>query len=78
MVEEEDKAPEMKFAEEAPPMGTTELASLEAWGNLYPIILKAGRATHLKPTGMDEEAAEARLAELMEEDKTEERFRDIN
>ena len=76
--EEEGKLPEMKFAEEAPPLGTDELRSLEAWSNLYPIILKAGRTTHLKPTGMDEEAAEARLAELMEEDKTEERFRDIN
>ena len=76
--EEEGKLPEMKFAEEAPPMGTEELKSLEAWCNIYPIILKCGRTTHLKPTGMDEEAAEARLAELMEEDKTEERFRDIN
>ena len=62
--EEEGKAPEMKFTEEAPPMGTEELRSLEAWSNLYPIILKAGRTVHLKPTGMDEEAAEARLAEL--------------
>ena len=76
--EEEGKLPEMKFAEEAPPTGTEELRSLEAWSNLYPIILRSGRTTHLKPLGMDEEAAEARLAELMEEDKTEERFRDIN
>ena len=64
IVEEEDKAPEMKFTEEAPPMGTEELRSLEAWSNLYPIVLKAGRTTHLKPIGLDEEAAEAELAAL--------------
>ena len=79
MVEEEEgKAPEMKFSEEAPPMGIEELRSLEAWSNLYPIILKAGRTSHIKPEGLDEETAEAKLAEMMEEDKTEERFRDIN
>ena len=80
LVEDEEGKlpPELKFTEEAPDMGTEALRSLEAWGNLYPIILKAGRTTHLKPAGMDEEAAEARLAELQEEDKTEERFRDIN
>ena len=76
--EEEGKLQEMKFSEEAPPLGTEELRSLEAWSNVYPIVLKSGRTTHQKPTGLDEEAADAKLAELMEEDKTEERFRDIN
>ena len=56
------RAPEMKFSEEAPTLGTEELRSLEAWSNLYPIILKAGRTSHLKPIGLDEEAAEAELA----------------
>ena len=66
MAEPEDEfaAPVMKYAEEFVVPGTEELKSLEAWGNLFPIILKAGRCSHLKPVGMDEEAAEARLAEL--------------
>ena len=67
----------MKLVDEPPALGTADLLSLEAWGNLYPNIVKAGRTTHVKPDDMDEEAWEARLAELAEEDKVEERFRDI-
>ena len=77
IVEEEDKAPEMKFAEEAPDMGTEALRSLEQWSNLYPIILQNGRTSHKKPEGMDEEAWAEQLAGLQESDKTEERFRDL-
>ena len=64
IVEEEDKAPEMKFAEEAPDMGTEALRSLEQWSNLYPIILQNGRTSHKKPEGMDEEAWAEQLAGL--------------
>lgn len=42
--------------------GTDDLKSLEAWANLHPIILKAGRTEHLAPEGLDEEAAAEKLA----------------
>ena len=58
--------------------GTDDLKSLEAWANLHPIILKAGRTEHLAPEGLDEEAAAEKLAALEEEDKKEERFRAIS
>jgi len=68
----------MKPAEEFAMPSTEELKSLEAWGHLFPIILKAGRTTHLEPEGLgEEEAAEAKAA-LEESDKTEERFRALN
>jgi hypothetical protein len=51
------------------------LRSLEAWGHRYPIILKAGRCTHLAPAGMGEEEAAEWSAKMAEEDKQEERYR---
>lgn len=44
--EEEGQKPEMKFADEFAIPGTDELKVLEAWCNLHPIILKAGRTEH--------------------------------
>ena len=69
IVEEEDKAPEMKFADEAPDMATEALKGLEQWANLYPCVLKNGRTTHKKPEGMDDETWGEKLATLNEEDK---------
>ena len=69
IVEEEDKAPEMKFADEAPDMATEALKGLEQWANLYPCVLKNGRTTHKKPEGMDDETWGEKLAVLNEEDK---------
>ena len=67
----------MRIADEPPALGTTELQSLEAWANLYPNILQNGRTSHVKPDDMDDETWEAKLADLAETDKVEERFRDI-
>ena len=75
--ENEGEKPEAKFAEDFIIPDTEGLRSLEAWANLHPIILKVGRTEHLAPEGLDEEAAAERLAALEEEDKKEERFRDI-
>ena len=73
--ENEGDKVEMKLAEEPPTLNSTELQSLEAWGNLYPNILKAGRTTHVKPDDVDDETWEGQLAEIAETDKVEERFR---
>ena len=75
--ENEGEKAEMKLAEEPPTLNSTELMSLEAWGNLYPNILKGGRTTHVKPDNVDEETWEGQLADLAESDKVEERFRMI-
>ena len=58
-------------------MGIDELKSLETWGHFNPIILKAGRCSHLPPVGMEDEAKEEYLNKLAEEDKVEERFRTL-
>ena len=75
--ENENEKPEMRLADEPPALGSTELLSLEAWGNLYPNILNKGRTSHVKPADMDEETWEGQLADLAEVDKVEERFRDL-
>lgn len=55
LFEIDEETNEIKFAEEFT-MGTIEeLRSTEAWVNLLPMILKAGRVSHLEPEG-DEEA----------------------
>ena len=78
LYEIDEETQEMKFAEEFTMPGTEELKSTEAWGNLYPIILKAGRTTHIEPEGMADEEKEEYMAKLADEDKAEERFRGIN
>lgn len=78
LYEIDEETNEMKLAEEFGMPGTEELRSLEAWGNLLPVILKVGRTTHIEPVGMAEEEKEEYMAKLGDEDKTEERFRGIN
>lgn len=75
LFEIDEETNEVKFSEEFVMPGSDELRSFEAWGNLHPIILKAGRTTHIEPEGLDEEAKDEHMAKLAEEDKTEERFR---
>lgn len=75
--ENEGDKVEMRMVDEPPPLGSGDLLSLEAWGNLYANILKGGCTTHVKPDDMDDETWEGKLADLAEEDKVEERFRDI-
>lgn len=78
LFELDEETNEMKFAEDFTMPATDELKSLETWGNLHPIILKAGRTTHFAPTGMEEEERDALLESLNEKDPTQERFRALN
>ena len=66
------------MAEEPPAVGVDELRNLETWAHQHPILLKAGRCSHLAPAHLGEEAKEEYLAKLAEEDKVEERFKAIN
>lgn len=79
LFEIDEETNEIKFAEEFT-MGTIEeLRSTEAWVNLLPMILKAGRVSHLEPEG-DEEAVAAAKEALEASDPQVEpaRFREIN
>ena len=72
---DEENNNKIKFAEEAPAMGTEELKSLENWSHYPSIILKAGRCTHPAADGLDEEAAKEKLDKLNEEDPAVDRFK---
>ena len=74
-IDEETK--EMKLAEEGPSLTTESLKSLETWGHLNPVILMAGRCTHIAPQVMTDEEKDEYMAKVAEEDKVEERFRMI-
>ena len=68
---------EVEFTPEFAVPKTEELKSLEAWSNVHPIILKAGRTAHKAPKGMGEEDAAAWIEEQEGKDPTVERFRDL-
>lgn len=74
----DEETNEVKPTEEFSVPATEDLRSLESWGHKNPIILKAGRCTHIEPLGMDEEALQEFMDKLAEDDKTEERFKAIN
>lgn len=73
----DEETQEMKLAEEGPSLSTESLKSLETWGHLNPVILMAGRCTHIAPQGMADEEKDEYMAKVGEEDKAEERFRMI-
>lgn len=54
------------------------MKSLESWSHLHPIILNAGRITHLEPEGIPEEEKDEAIAKLQESDPTVDRFRTLN
>lgn len=68
LFEIDEETNEMKFAEDFSMPATDELKSLDTWGNLHPIILKAGRTTHYAPSGMEDEERDALLESLNEKD----------
>lgn len=74
---EVDDENEVKFADDFVFPSVDELKSLEAWGNVYPLILKAGRTKHYVPPEIGEDDQEEYLGKLEEDDKTEEQFRAI-
>lgn len=78
MLEFDDEANELKYAEEWALPSTEELKSLESWGHLPNVILKSGRTSHYIPPGLDEEAADEIKTKLEEQDPlVEERMRSI-
>lgn len=74
----DEETNEVKPTEEFAVPATEDLKSLESWAHKNPILLKAGRCTHLEPLGMEEEALQEYMDKLAEDDKVEERFRAIN
>ena len=72
----DDETNEVKFAEEFAFPKTDELRDVKAWSNVHPIILQAGRCSHLPPN-VGEEDLQAAIDELEAKDPTVERFRDI-
>ena len=72
----DDETNEVKFGEEFAFPKTEELRDVKTWGNVHPVILKAGRVTH-QPLDLPEEELGEAMAKLEEEDATVERFRDI-
>jgi hypothetical protein len=76
--EVDEETGEVKVAEEAAIPGFNELKSLENWVRLQPIILKAGRCSHISPAGMSEEEAEEWKAKQAEVDPVVERFKALN
>jgi radial spoke head protein 4/6 len=77
MYEVDEETNEVKLAEEFAIPGTDELKSLEAWGHSHPNILQVGRCSHTEPTGIPEEELDDFKAKRDEDDKVEERFRDL-
>ena len=78
MFEYDEETKETKFAEQFAMPGTEELKSLEVWGNLSPVVLKAGTVSHILPALWSDEKKEEALATLEADDKTDERFRGVN
>lgn len=68
----------MKFAEEFAVPNTEELKSLESWCNIHQSLLKNGRTSYVAPKDLDDEAAEAYLADVNEKDPQVDRFRALN
>ncbi len=78
LCEFDEETKEVKFAEDFAVPGTEELKSLEAWGNLFQVILKAGTMSHIMPAEWSDEKKEEEAAKLEADDKSEERFRALN
>ena len=53
--ENDEETGSLKLAEEQPDTAGDYFKSLENWVHINPYILKAGRCTHPKPVGIDDE-----------------------
>lgn len=78
LLEIDEESGKEKFVEEFNIPGTEELKSMEVWGHQHPMILQAGRTTHVLSPDTPEEAREEALAALEEKDAKAERFKGIN
>lgn len=54
------------------------MKNLETWGHLHPIILKAGRVTHVAPAELEGEERDEFITKLSEKDATVDRFKSIS
>ena len=77
MYEIDEETNEIKLSEEFAMPSTEELKSLEAWGHTHANILKVGRCSHTAPVGVNEEELDDFIAKRDEDDKVEERYRDL-
>ena len=68
----------MKFAEDFAMPSADDMKSLENWSNVSPSILLNGRTSYVAPKGLDEEAAEAWMADKTENDPQVDRFRTLD
>jgi radial spoke head protein 4/6 len=79
LIEVDEETGKEKFAEEfTMPTAPEEVKSLEIWGHQHPILLQAGRVTHIAPPTMNEEEKEEYLGKLAETDAPVDRFRALN
>lgn len=67
-----------KYAEEFAVPPTEELKSTESWAHRHPIILQAGRCSHIAPPHMNDEEKDEYLAGVGEKDPVAERYMAIN
>ena len=75
MYEIDEETNEIKLTEEfAMP---EDIKSLESWAHQHGNILQVGRCSHTPPVGIPEEEQEDFIAKRDEEDKVEERYRDL-
>ena len=69
----DDETQEVKFSEEFAFPKTDELRDIKNWSNVHPIILNAGRCTHVPPN-VPEDDLPAAMEELEAKDPTVARF----
>ena len=75
MYEVDEETNEIKLTEEfAMP---EDIKSLESWAHNHSNILQVGRCSHTAPVGIPEEELDDFIAKRDEEDKVEERYRDL-
>jgi radial spoke head protein 4A len=78
LYEMDDETNQEKFAEEFAVPATEEMKSLETWAHRHPVLLKAGRITHLEPVGLPEDEKDEYMGKLAETDPTVDRYRTLN
>lgn len=76
--EAEEETGEHKLDDEFTIGGIEDLKSLENWSHRHPNVLQVGRCSHTNPVGVPEEEIEDFIAKRDEDDKVEERFRDLS
>lgn len=78
--EDESGVAKEMFSEDYAVPGTEELRSIENWSHRHPMILKAGRVTHVVPPGFEELPDEEKEAyeKIKEKDPEAEKFKAVS